>query len=79
VAKQDGLAGEFVFGQAVFFELAIDRIEVIRLMPEGQSKAAFFARAHLRPSGECQLEVGSERLELWQVSRMALEPLFFGA
>jgi hypothetical protein len=37
----------------------------------------FTAKPSLAMNGDCMLEVDDHRLELWQVSKKALEPLFF--
>ena len=49
--------------------------EVIHIEPtEGE---AFTATVTFTDAGECRLKVGNEVLDLWQVLRRALEPLFF--
>lgn len=39
----------------------------------------FSATPSMNPAGHCVLIVNGQELELWQVRRMALEQLFFGA
>jgi hypothetical protein len=58
--------------RVVRFELA-EAIEVT-----GQpSKVAFEARAVYTPEGQCFLQVGAEKLFIWQIARRALEGLLF--
>lgn len=56
----------------VVFELLPDRIKVSQ-----GSELVFFAVPSLSEEGECLLDVDGETLRLWQVSRKALESLFF--
>ena len=49
--------------------------DVIRIQPTAGD--AFEATVTLTDEGHCKLLVGNEVLDLWQVLRRALEPLFF--
>jgi hypothetical protein len=57
----------------VRFTLTDDEIEVL-----GHGvNVKFTARLTLNDDGECRFLIGSTELDLWQVLRRALEPLFF--
>jgi len=58
----------------VVFELFPAEISV----RHGRDTKLFSARPRLNDDGECMLEVDGQALRLWQVSRKALEDLFFG-
>ena len=60
--------------ETVVFELVSNGIHVRR----GKDTSVFTATPVLDARGDCRLEVSGESLELWQVSRKALEGLFFG-
>lgn len=63
----------------VIFELLADRIRVSRMKERNSEPAPFFTAApNLNRDGECLLDVDGEPNQLWQVSRKALEDLFFG-
>lgn len=38
----------------------------------------FTASVRMGDDGKCRLVIGDEEVKLWQVSKRALEPLFFG-
>jgi hypothetical protein len=59
----------------VVFELLGGKIAI----GHGQNSTMFMATPSLLSDGECRLEVAGEPepLELWQISRKALEDLFF--
>jgi hypothetical protein len=57
---------------AIVFELSATEIRV-----REAEKTLFVARPSLERDGKCRLEVDGDPLELWQVSRKALEELFF--
>jgi hypothetical protein len=42
-----------------------------------EDKSTFTANPSLDDNGQCQLEVEGAKLSIWQVSRRALENLFF--
>jgi hypothetical protein len=42
-----------------------------------KNEVLFTAKPSLAINGDCRLEIDGQPLELWQVSRRALEPLFF--
>jgi hypothetical protein len=50
----------------------------IKVDGQRNEQLSFVAKPSLHVSGVCRLEVADQPLELWQVSRRALEPLFFG-
>lgn len=64
---------------AVVFLLAMESIQVVRRDMGGKGPDLFSAKPTFRPAGECFLEVNGEDLRLWQVSRKALQDLFFGS
>jgi hypothetical protein len=70
--------GGFAFGgHAVVVERTTSGI-VAQLTNSQRTKQPFFAaQASLGPDGRCRYEVSGEEMELWQVSRKALEDLFF--
>jgi hypothetical protein len=45
----------------------------------GTEKDVFTSTVTLCDDGECRLKIGSKSYDLWQIRRMALEGLFFGA
>lgn len=72
-------AGGIQQGDAIVFELLPSRgIQVTRSHAQ---RPLFFAKPALQPDGACKLEIDGDTnaapLELWQVSRRALEDLFF--
>lgn len=72
-------AGGVPDGDGIVFELVPDR--VIRVRTSRGSQDLFACQPALQPDGACKLTVDGERgapLELWEVSRRALERLFFG-
>jgi hypothetical protein len=70
-------AGGFSSAESIVFELVDAGIAVKQGPTE---KRLLIARPTLDLDGECRLAIDGERdgLELWQVSRRALEALFFG-
>lgn len=69
--------GGFVFDpRNVSFERSQSGISVFTAGKDGK-RALFDANVSLGPEGRCRYEVGDQPLELWQVSRRALEGLFF--
>ena len=46
---------------------------------ERQNAKQFSILASLNSNGDCKIVANGQEVELWQVSRMALEGLFFGA
>jgi hypothetical protein len=72
---------ESMLGQGyatVVFHLRDSEIAVTRsLHPTARSELAFSAKPCFTAEGDCVLEVDGVPLQLWQVSRKALEPLFF--
>lgn len=80
VAKQEDWGKGIVNTTAnVVFELTQTGIVVRRITAgsAGSEKQLFEARPALGVAGTCRLEVNGQPLELWQVSRKALEDLFF--
>ncbi len=68
--------------QAVFVRAVIltrDRrsITVTTRMPGDEFHPLFVAMPRLDETGACRLEIDGNPMELWQVSRRALEELFF--
>jgi len=65
--------------RSVVFELTTMGISASSVEMRGQSQQLFLAKPSFLASGECKLQIDgeSEPLELWQVSRKALEGLFF--
>jgi hypothetical protein len=61
---------------SVAFELTPDGISVKEVRPE---KNLFSATPNFTLDGECLLAVNGEPMQLWQVSQMALEKVFFGS
>lgn len=61
----------------VVFERTIGGIEVRMLKRARDEQALFTAKPSLSAEGECRLEIDYLPMELWQVSRRALEDLFF--
>ena len=68
--------GGFVEGEAVVFQVSEDTIVVSRRGPK-LSEEMFKAKPHVDVNGECKFEVAGAPLETWQVSKRALEDLFF--
>jgi hypothetical protein len=62
---------------SVVFERTRAEIAVYTASYDGP-KAFFTAKPSFDGAGSCRLEVSDQPLELWQVSRKALEDLFFG-
>lgn len=58
----------------VIFELSRTDISV----RSGDEQPSLRAIPSLSAEGECMFEVDGQIVKLWQVSRSALEPLFFG-
>ena len=61
---------------SVVFEFSSDSINVTQRIGM-EVKPLFEAKPGLNHDGECLLEVDGNPLKLWQVSRKALEGLFF--
>lgn len=79
VAKQTVEGGRAYGGRNVMFKrtpsgVAVDTLTVHR---ETEPRPLFEATIALGPEGRCHYEVSGQPLELWQVSRKALEDLFF--
>jgi len=72
-------AGGVQSGEATVFEL-LPNGAGIRVKDSGTERELFIATPELDRNGVCRLRVAGERdaLELWQVSRKALETFFFG-
>ena len=71
--------GGFNESMAIVFELLPDKIAVTERRGPGFTEGALFCAAPgLNQEGECLLEIDGQPLKLWQVSRKALENLFFG-
>lgn len=70
-------AGGVTQAASVVFELQENGIAVRRITPARAPEPIFTAKPSLTPEGECLLEVGRQQLRPWQVSRLALEDLFF--
>lgn len=65
-------------GEAIVFERQHDdSISVTKRTATAQSEQLFVARPHVSVQGTCMFEINSVAMHPWQVSRMALEPLFF--
>jgi len=62
----------------VIFELATGAIVVTSRDSAGKETKRFSAKPTFNVQGECLLNVEGEDLRIWQVSRKALEDLFFG-
>ena len=63
----------------VVFRKQTDRIVVTAIDQMGNDTQLFTALPHLLSNGSCKMEIQTdEPLELWQVSRRAVEFLFFG-
>jgi hypothetical protein len=77
VSKTWNTAG-FPSGESIAFELLRRGISVKDVRT---GKQLFFAVPELTEAGDCKLHIEGEPnlLELWQVSRKALEALFFGS
>jgi hypothetical protein len=67
--------GGLVTGNAVVFELTPTEI---RVKDSRTEQHLFSARPNLNIAGECLLEIDGQPYQFWQVSRKALEDLFFG-
>jgi hypothetical protein len=61
-------------GENIVFELERSHITVRR----GLEAVLFTAKPRLDDNGDCILDVNDQPLQLWQVSRKALEDFFFG-
>lgn len=61
-------------GETIDFVLSEHGIKV-----SNENETKFTATLSLNNQGRCVLKVGNAELEQWQVRRMALESLFFGA
>lgn len=69
-------AGGIMVSESVVFERTASGIAV----KDGPSQRQILVATHsFTVAGECKLFVDDQPLELWQVSRKALEALFFGA
>lgn len=77
VARQRDMHG-VVEEACIVFELMSGEIKVRQMLPERRD--LFSARPILNSEGMCLLEITGERelQRLWQVSRRALDDLFFG-
>ena len=77
VSKRYDTSQGVVGGEGVLFEMTADGVAVVRVNPDGVRQTQFEASVQLDATGRCRY-VCQEPQELWQISRMALEPLFFG-
>jgi hypothetical protein len=79
VARQRDLAG-IPEAETVAFDLAPQEIRVRQVDMVGKEKPLFAARPVLTEEGNCRLELSGDPQpkDLWQVSRRALQDLFFG-
>jgi hypothetical protein len=77
VIRQQDMSG-FFQAFTVVFELKDDAIVVTARDQTGNGKPLFSAKPSLKPDGQCMLDIDGEPCFLWQVSRKALEALFFG-
>jgi hypothetical protein len=79
LAVRDRDFGGFNEIMVIVIELASGKITVSRRVPNKASdEPLFYAVPGLNEEGECLLEVDGKSLKLWQVSRKALDDLFFG-
>lgn len=62
----------------IHFRIEEGEIVVSARSPRNQEDR-FTAKPHLSMAGECMFEVDGTPLRPWQVSRLALESLFFGS
>ena len=77
VCRTRDCGGGIKEAEGVVFELVDGAITATAKDARGNGTQLFKAKPSLEPNGACKLEVDGEGLELWQVSRKALEPLFF--
>jgi hypothetical protein len=77
VSKRHNEGGFAFGGHAVVVERTTSGIVAQLTNSQGTKQPFFSAKVLLGPDGRCRYEVSGEALELWQVSRMALEDLFF--
>ena len=77
VSRTRDFGGGIKEAEGVVFERIKGSITVAAVDPKGNEVPLFAATPSLAPDGDCKLEVNGDSLELWQVSRKALEPLFF--
>jgi hypothetical protein len=75
VAKVRGFGGGFMDGDNVVFETT--PLGIVARTGRADTQL-FLAKPSLGLDGECHLEIDGQPHELWQVSRKALEALFFG-
>lgn len=78
VSRTQDFGGGIKQDDGVIFERASGAIVVTAKFAGSDERQLFSAKPSLEPNGDCRLEVNDESLELWQVSRKALEDLFFG-
>jgi hypothetical protein len=62
---------------SVVFELSLATIDVRRLNSRGAEMQTFSAKPSFTEDGDCVFEVGAQSLKLWQISKLALDDLFF--
>lgn len=63
----------------VVASLASDgRVRVDAIQPNHERRSMFTAAVHLQEDGQCRLAIDDAPLPVWQVSKRALEDLFFG-
>jgi hypothetical protein len=78
IVANERIEGGFAFnGRNVMFQRTKGGIVVDTEAQKGPGRALFTASVSLGPEGRCRYEVDGQPLELWQVSRKALEELFF--
>ncbi len=63
--------------RSVVFERGASEIAATAYNARGERNELFTARPSFDAAGACRLEIRNQPLELWQVSRKALEDLFF--
>jgi hypothetical protein len=76
VSKAWDLDGRTDFADGVAFKLLGDGIRASRVVPPTE-EPLFLATPALTTAGECKLHIDGQPLELWEVSRKALDSLLF--
>ena len=75
VSRLRDFGGGMKDGDAVVFERT--RTGTITATKQPQNQRIFEALPWLDEDGECRLRIGTKSFYLWQISRLALEELFF--
>jgi hypothetical protein len=78
IVARDRDLGGVIESTGIVFELFPDKITIAHKQGALIDKSLFSAVPSLNEDGECLMEVNGKSLKLWQVSRKALENLFFG-